>query len=141
MRISDWSSDVCSSDLRCWALPSGQGTYAPGARSDAPHGQDRTVGPHRTTRHRETGPETPTMHRSAYPVAPEINHIHGNEPTVSTPPPEAANANANRLPAWGRSEEHTSELQSLMRISYAVFCLKKKKKQKEVTEPPNHDIN
>src|SRR3546814_10025278 len=31
-----------------------------------------------------------------------------------------------------RSEEHTSELQSLMRISYAVFCLKKKKKQKEL---------
>src|SRR3546814_6736583 len=30
----------------------------------------------------------------------------------------------------GRSEEHTSELQSLMRISYAVFCLKKKKKTK-----------
>src|SRR3546814_8945988 len=30
--------------------------------------------------------------------------------------------------AWPRSEEHTSELQSLMRISYAVFCLKKKKK-------------
>src|SRR3546814_4089533 len=33
-------------------------------------------------------------------------------------------------PAVGRSEEHTSELQSLMRISYAVFCLKKKKKQR-----------
>src|SRR3546814_7176939 len=33
----------------------------------------------------------------------------------------------------GRSEEHTSELQSLMRISYAVFCLKKKKKQKHKT--------
>src|SRR3546814_5507022 len=32
-----------------------------------------------------------------------------------------------------RSEEHTSELQSLMRISYAVFCLKKKKKKKEQT--------
>src|SRR3546814_1095559 len=30
---------------------------------------------------------------------------------------------------WSRSEEHTSELQSLMRISYAVFCLKKKKKK------------
>src|SRR3546814_9741375 len=30
--------------------------------------------------------------------------------------------------SWGRSEEHTSELQSLMRISYAVFCLKKKYK-------------
>src|SRR3546814_2262404 len=35
-----------------------------------------------------------------------------------------------------RSEEHTSELQSLMRISYAVFCLKKKKKQKRITETP-----
>src|SRR3546814_2314495 len=35
--------------------------------------------------------------------------------------------------ARARSEEHTSELQSLMRISYAVFCLKKKKKQKETT--------
>src|SRR3546814_10831116 len=36
-----------------------------------------------------------------------------------------------RCSSCGRSEEHTSELQSLMRISYAVFCLKKKKKQRE----------
>src|SRR3546814_2248392 len=35
-----------------------------------------------------------------------------------------------------RSEEHTSELQSLMRISYAVFCLKKKKKSKTMREYP-----
>src|SRR3546814_6449990 len=35
--------------------------------------------------------------------------------------------------AWVRSEEHTSELQSLMRISYAVFCLKKKKNTKRQT--------
>src|SRR3546814_2442937 len=41
------------------------------------------------------------------------------------PPPE--HVPADRLPAPQRSEEHTSELQSLMRISYAVFCLKKKK--------------
>src|SRR3546814_1556398 len=34
----------------------------------------------------------------------------------------------------GRSEEHTSELQSLMRISYAVFCLKKKKKNTPITK-------
>src|SRR3546814_1654504 len=34
-------------------------------------------------------------------------------------------------PGEGRSEEHTSELQSLMRISYAVFCLKKKKTERE----------
>src|SRR3546814_3974912 len=38
------------------------------------------------------------------------------------------NSAAFREFAWRRSEEHTSELQSLMRISYAVFCLKKKKK-------------
>src|SRR3546814_7260544 len=36
-------------------------------------------------------------------------------------------------PDGGRSEEHTSELQSLMRISYAVFCLKKKKKNRKIT--------
>src|SRR3546814_3048063 len=40
----------------------------------------------------------------------------------------------------GRSEEHTSELQSLMRISYAVFCLKKKK-QKEANIYPAHDTH
>src|SRR3546814_5123755 len=36
--------------------------------------------------------------------------------------------------SWPRSEEHTSELQSLMRISYAVFCLKKKKQKTEETQ-------
>src|SRR3546814_1520194 len=41
--------------------------------------------------------------------------------------------------AAGRSEEHTSELQSLMRISYAVFCLKKKKST--ATNPPGHNTN
>src|SRR3546814_8589841 len=43
----------------------------------------------------------------------------------------AGRAAAARHRARGRSEEHTSELQSLMRISYAVFCLKKKKKINE----------
>src|SRR3546814_6905094 len=37
----------------------------------------------------------------------------------------------------GRSEEHTSELQSLMRISYAVFCLKKKKRKQEINKTIN----
>src|SRR3546814_9959654 len=41
-------------------------------------------------------------------------------PAILTPAP------LSRLTVWIRSEEHTSELQSLMRISYAVFCLKKK---------------
>src|SRR3546814_10775373 len=43
-------------------------------------------------------------------------------------PHELAALEAIVHPAVGRSEEHTSELQSLMRISYAVFCLKKKRK-------------
>src|SRR3546814_2078195 len=51
-----------------------------------------------------------------------------------------------RLPTYptGRSEEHTSELQSLMRISYAVFCLKKKKKSTKNTQQnknDNHRLN
>src|SRR3546814_1397870 len=41
------------------------------------------------------------------------------------------------LRSYGRSEEHTSELQSLMRISYAVFCLKKKIKQKHQQLQPH----
>src|SRR3546814_1781067 len=44
-----------------------------------------------------------------------------------------ASASDKEVRAVVRSEEHTSELQSLMRISYAVFCLKKKKKQKRYT--------
>src|SRR3546814_5549330 len=43
----------------------------------------------------------------------------------------ADNAYANEVAGQKRSEEHTSELQSLMRISYAVFCLKKKRNEKE----------
>src|SRR3546814_4623563 len=42
----------------------------------------------------------------------------------------------NKESPFERSEEHTSELQSLMRISYAVFCLKKKK-QRQMTHTPN----
>src|SRR3546814_966297 len=48
----------------------------------------------------------------------------------------------DQSPGMGRSEEHTSELQSLMRISYAVFCLKKKKTQlmtaRDITELINN---
>src|SRR3546814_10906373 len=44
-------------------------------------------------------------------------------------------SNSGNLGALARSEEHTSELQSLMRIPYAVFCLKKKQQQ---TTTPNH---
>src|SRR3546814_9855510 len=46
---------------------------------------------------------------------------------LSNPPSAESVRDTVRRFSWKRSEEHTSELQSLMRISYAVFCLKKKK--------------
>src|SRR3546814_7438783 len=46
----------------------------------------------------------------------------------STSQGRSTSSSSSRNSGWGRSEAHTSELQSLMRISYAVFCLKKKKK-------------
>src|SRR3546814_1095393 len=49
------------------------------------------------------------------------------------PAPEAAIVSKRVMTNIERSEEHTSELQSLMRISYAVFCLKKKKNKKKET--------
>src|SRR3546814_2784766 len=52
------------------------------------------------------------------------------KPTVASRKRRNCNACARKTSASSRSEEHTSELQSLMRISYAVFCLKKKKKQR-----------
>src|SRR3546814_3947172 len=55
-----------------------------------------------------------------------IDHLKGHYPQLA----------ANLCPQGYRSEEHTSELQSLMRISYAVFCLKKKKHKN--TKPENN---
>src|SRR3546814_1022524 len=53
----------------------------------------------------------------------------------------AASDAGGRIEPPERSEEHTSELQSLMRISYAVFCLKKKKKTKPKTQHTNECRN
>src|SRR6058998_4372311 len=61
---------------------------------------------------------------------------------IWTKPRNASSASSRRLsapprrrsPSRSRSEEHTSELQSLITISYAVFCLKKKKKKKKPTQ-------
>src|SRR3546814_6812037 len=111
MRISDWSSDVCSSDLV--------------ARS-------------RSARHR------PQMTASAGPIG-ETEQQADVVTFLETPGALAPGETARRIDthaahiflagnrAWKlkravhRSEEHTSELQSLMRISYDVFCLKKNK--------------
>src|SRR3546814_1056057 len=99
MRISDWSSDVCSSDLAKHDCGGGRSR-----RAGCPRPADRA----RTDvfRRRACGGGG----RAAVPASARL----GGEP-----------GGAPRAP---RSEEHTSELQSLMRISYAVFCLKKKKK-------------
>src|SRR3546814_6659396 len=53
-------------------------------------------------------------------------------------PVEPPGARGQHPAGLSRSEEHTSELQSLMRISYAVFCLKKKKKVKDKTTQLNN---
>src|SRR3546814_9955142 len=90
MRISDWSSDVCSSDLRAPQLGTTGGT------SDA-----RFIKDHCTVA------ELGLLNATAHKVDEHVPLDH--------------------LARLTRSEEHTSALQSLMRISYAVFCLKKKK--------------
>src|SRR3546814_4224291 len=99
MRISDWSSDVCSSDLQ-HGEPQPGGNLADqrriGAAEDVAHEQQCA------DRRHCCGDE---HHR----VAPQLARVELDEGLADR-----------------RSEEHTSELQSLMRISYAVFCLKKK---------------
>src|SRR3546814_3167006 len=105
MRISDWSSDVCSSDLRGAGL-------CRDVDDDAGVGQRLYVQLCRAGRD----------HRLGDRVEPDprifAGGVDGGGRVVGL-----------CLAAARRSEEHTSELQSLMRISYAVFCLKKKKPQ------------
>src|SRR3546814_7316296 len=116
MRISDWSSDVCSSYLGTAALRNAMtvlsdldGDWRKPLPADVPLG------------HVER-----RWHRHVV-VAGKIDRTHWEMATYGA----LANALASgdiwvpRSRLHRRSEEHTSELQSLMRISYAVFCLKK----------------
>src|SRR3546814_3601550 len=59
----------------------------------------------------------------------EGHRVRKRRPLAAPRPVRPVHVHARRIPLSGRSEEHTSELQSLMRISYAVFCLKKKNKK------------
>src|SRR3546814_10264105 len=105
MRISDWRSDVCSSDL---------------ARQLAGQDQRRQI-----------------VAQGAPPQARRRQEAHrfGVIPRVAVPPGGAGSISRNfSNNERCRSEEHTSELQSLMRISYAVFCLKTTKTTKHTTE-------
>src|SRR3546814_4648606 len=116
MRISDWSSDVCSSDL---AIASDR------RRSDRSASPSGAMGSSVATRSRilsritanttQFGPP-----RAAPYSAGAVCRVEPAVLVVLVVEPLSFGAGASR------SEEHTSELQSLMRISYAVFCLKKK---------------
>src|SRR3546814_9405368 len=88
-------------------------------------------------------PPRSTRTDTLFPYTTLFRSVH---PTQRQPFPAPENSwlptsMSTRWMAFPRSEEHTSELQSLMRISYAVFCLKKKKKQKlEKKIPISHNI-
>src|SRR3546814_8591684 len=104
MRISDWSSDVCSSDLKGRAQPLPNPLRLPIRHIfGAPKGE-------MFQKMSETKLAI-LLHQRSHVDADADRYLTGRNTVV-----------ANGI----RSEEHTSELQSLMRISYAVFCLKKK---------------
>src|SRR3546814_9645142 len=113
MRISDWSSDVCSSDLR----RQGRGQSARGDGGDG-----------RQARRHEGNGGLPARSQSRQGAG------HGAEAGAAAAAAGTTRSTEATQTAEGRSEEHTSELQSLMRISYAVFCLKTNKHQ---TPQPN----
>src|SRR3546814_9172630 len=130
MRISDWSADVCSSDLacrRCRPLPDRARLLkrvSCSARKLAPEFQGAPDDKPRPPAPRDRSAQArSTATRSLSHRPPPRMHMSASSEASVTPP-------ADRK----RSEEHTSELQSLMRNSYAVFCLKKKtKKQKQIS--------
>src|SRR3546814_1066044 len=114
MRISDWSSDVCSSDLEEFY------------QANCPPRSGERPG---------LGLGLATVQRLCalleIPITLHSQLGHGclfsvHVPMAATPRPEIAAPAASDQPL-DRSEEHTSELQSLMRISYAVFFLQKNK--------------
>src|SRR3546814_5874274 len=119
MRISDWSSDVCSSDLA-----PGHANAASNSAAHAP--PPRSAGGSRRAR---TGIERlmcPILGASRVTLRPGV--------VARALAPATLRCEDSRAPGEGaRSEEHTSELQSLMRISYAVFCLKTKQNSNNIT--------
>src|SRR3546814_4744372 len=132
MRISDWSSDVCSSDLgqsgelRARGNPFGTvrviGSTAERLEGRAMNADDMKVETFACVF--DAIADTPEEATELRTRADLMRGITARVKSWDVPLGEAA----KRLGLTPRSEEHTSELQSLMRISYAVFCLKKKKR-------------
>src|SRR3546814_6086580 len=130
MRISDWSSDVCSSDLWAVETPLELAIERLGDAKSAPIAVDEMAA--RATQH---------ALGDLYLYFWFQNVWSGLTPNSITAP-QAFRGAGGGLVTQGisngsRSEEHTSELQSLMRISYAVFCLKKTRHNKSDTESKN----
>src|SRR3546814_5211938 len=121
MRISDWSSDVCSSDLQLVHAWDVLATMTPPEYSALRPYLAQSSG-FQSYQYRQI--EFALGNKNAGMLKP-----HAHRPDIL-----AVVANALETPSlYDRSEEHTSELQSLMRISYAVFCLKKKNTTKRYT--------
>src|SRR3546814_9826413 len=130
MRISDWSSDVCSSDLKTAEI-----ARATGDAERFTLLLDEYRGAPEVTRKRlwlETVQQVLADNRTIVGDGRQLIYVpmgkagsaSSSAPPLLTPDMVAPTVNADND---SRSEEHTSELQSLMRTSYAVFCLKKKK--------------
>src|SRR3546814_5893487 len=119
MRISDWSSDVCSSDLGHG--DDGQSRLLPSPHRDATVGMARGVLDEVAKRLREIVGVDARQRAGGNLDGPVEPAAGGRAPDHGR---EALDDSGDV--GRGRSEEHTSELQSLMRISYAVFCLQKK---------------
>src|SRR3546814_5464074 len=131
MRISDWSSDVCSSDLAAVAPPCPEWRDDLW-RADAVLGHlCRPCAAKLWLRFARDRPDRAGRRRRRRGRV--IRRAMGRRWTLSPDPARRRDTDARRiwLPVAGRgdarSEEPTSELQSLMRISYAVFCLNKTK--------------
>src|SRR3546814_6979206 len=117
MRISDWSSYVCSSDLRRREDSERAAALGAGAGSAAEFHRRRGAGALLVPAGAPADSRSLGLARA---------HRRGGR-AGADPARRARPGGADPLRQEARSEEHTSELQSLMRISYAVFCLKKKK--------------
>src|SRR3546814_7577929 len=126
MRISDWSSDVCSSDL---SDGNERDTDDPRQILGRDHGTqpatDQTG--ERMVEHGGDDDTGDDGHRLAKPRRQHECQQHGLVADFAEQDCTGRDEKSFHSNFPERSEEHTSELQSLMRISYAVFCLKNKK--------------
>src|SRR3546814_7819734 len=116
MRISDWSSDVCSSDL---STPSSFRRLTI-SKKTATHQGQRPLKNSAGAISAIAGSPSHSL-RSSNSSNSFVRRCWKYQVVFSSSVPASGKGGGS-----GRSEEHTSELQSLMRISYAVFCLKKK---------------